>query len=72
MEFFILGIVFALVIVPLLDGITSLLLSVIEMLKSYVVPIITKNNQIIQPEDTRVIGFVAPSDDEEEEYEDDL
>ena len=74
MNNFIFGILFALVIIPIADGITSLVLSFFEMIKSYISVKIAKCNQKIQnsvvQDDRRVIGFAIPDDDNEEEEED--
>lgn len=48
MEIFILGLVFGLVMVPVLDGLTSLILSFFEMIKSYFALKIATHNQLIQ------------------------
>jgi hypothetical protein len=60
MEKFIIGLVFGLSIQPLLDGLTSLCLGTIEMLKSYLNVVIARNNQKIARQDPEVknrIGF---------------
>ena len=70
---FIMGLVFGIVILPLLDGFTSLVLSFFEMIKSYFALKIAKNNQKIQEvssEPQRMIGFNLSG--EEEEIDDDL
>ena len=70
MAIFIMGLVFGIVMLPLLDGFTSLALSFFEMIKSYFARAIAKNNQKIQELsiDTpkRTIGFAIG-----EEVEDD-
>ena len=48
MENFILGLLFALVLLPVLDGLTSLILSFFEMVKSHFALQISRNNQKIQ------------------------
>ena len=66
---FILGVIFSLMIIPIIDGITSLVLTFLEMLKSYISIIIMKNNHKIQnPEEvkTNTIGFVITKEEEEE------
>lgn len=65
MKIFILGLVFGLVIQPLLDGFTSLILSFFEMIKGYFALKIAQHNQKIhelsidQPQTQRPIGFLA-------------
>lgn len=61
----ILGFIFAIVIIPLLDSITSLAITAIEALKSYLNVIILKNNST--DDQTCAIGFAIPN--EEEEYD---
>ena len=73
MKTFILGVLFILFVVPLIEGIRDLLLTVIENLKSRLAIQIYKNNQIINApkEDTHIIGFSAPDEEEWEEEDDD-
>jgi hypothetical protein len=69
LEIFVLGLIFGLVIQPLLDGFASLILSFFEMIKSYFAVVISKNNKRMTDEEKttiRKIGFVT-----EEEIEDD-
>lgn len=71
MYLFIIGLVFGLVVPPLLDGLTNLLLSFLEMIRSYCAVIITRNNQKIQrlsaePVHSQ-IGFVIDVDEEVED-----
>ena len=72
MEIFILGILFALVVIPLADGLTSVILSLFELIRSYFAVKIAKCNYKIQnpvvEEPTRKIGFVMS--EEEMEVED--
>ena len=71
MHYFILGMVFIILVQPLLDGLTSLILSFFEMIKSYFAIKIAKSNQKIQEasaEPKYAIGFAV---DVEEEVEDD-
>ncbi len=75
MELFILGMIFCLVVQPLLDGFTSLILSLFEMIKSYLAITISKNNQKIQcnaPSSTHAIGFQYTGEEDDEEYDDDI
>jgi len=71
LENFILGLIFVLVVIPTLDGFTTLIVSFMEMIKSWFAVIIAKNNQKIQnlsaPDiPQRAIGFTIG-----EEVEDD-
>ena len=70
---FLFGIIFALVIIPVLDGLTSLILTLIEVWKSYLATIITRNNQQIEQlsPPQRQIGFTI-SEGEEVEVDNDL
>ena len=74
MEIFIFGLIFGLVMTPVLDGITSLMLSFFEMIKSYFACVIARNNQKVQELsiDTpkHAIGFAIG--EEVEGYDDDL
>lgn len=58
---FVIGLIFAIVFIPLLDGFTSLILSFFEVIKSYFSKIIAINNQKIQKlsidAPQRAIGF---------------
>ena len=68
------GLVFGIVMLPLLDGFTSLVLSFFEMIKSYFARIIATNNQKIQElsidAPKHVIGFTIG--EEAEDYDDDI
>lgn len=69
MYYFILGIIFCLLIQPILDGFTGLILSFFEMLKSYLMIKISHNNQKVTGErPSKILGFSAP----EEEMENDI
>lgn len=64
--------IFIILAQPLLDGLTSLILSFFEMIKSYFAVKIAKSNQKIQEvsvEPKHVIGFTI-SDEEEVETDD--
>ena len=71
MYFFFIGFVFALLVQPIMEGLSALILTFFEMLKSRMAIKINKNNQLIQGgnSNTHVIGFCAP-DAEEEDYDD--
>ena len=71
---FIMGLVFGVSILPLLDSFTSLVLSFFEMIKSYFARTIAINNQKIQElsidAPKHAIGFNIG--EEVEDYDDDL
>lgn len=68
MNQFILGIIFALMIIPIADGLAGVVLTFFEMLKSSMSTVIMKNNHKIQNPDgdiqTRPIGFITPEEEE--------
>ena len=67
LENFILGLIFILVLQPVLDSFTSLSISFIEMIKSYFNVVITRNNEKITNRTSKAtIGFKT----EEGEVED--
>lgn len=71
MKKFIAGMIFATVIAPILDSLTTVLMTGLEIIKGkYTLKIAEYNSQIqklgYEPEDSRVIGFVVPT--EEDEY----
>ena len=74
MAIFIMGLVFGIAMLPLLDSFTSLVLSFFEMINSYCACIIARNNQKVQELsiDTpkHAIGFAIG--EEVEDYDDDL
>ena len=74
MYLFILGFVFALMVQPIAEGITNVILTLFELLKSNMAIKINKNNQQISGgggERTHAIGFsVADCVDYEEEDDD--
>ena len=64
---FILGIIFAILIMPILDGIANIILTFFEVLKSKMSTIIIKHNQAIQNQEDiiqRPIGFITPKEEE--------
>lgn len=74
MKKFIAGIIFAATILPVLDSVASIFITGIEALKGKWSVKIAEYNYKIQklgdePISTRVIGFTAPT--EEDDYEDD-
>lgn len=74
MEIFVLGMVFCMVVQPLCDGFTSLILSFFEMIKSYFAIKISENNQKIQcnaPSSTHAIGFQYTEEEGDDYYDDD-
>lgn len=74
MAIFIMGLIFGVSILPLLDSFTSLILSFIEMIKSYFARIIATNNQKIQKlsidAPKQMIGFSIG--EEVEDYNDNI
>lgn len=74
MLIFIMGLVFGIAMLPLLDGFTSLVLSFFEMVKSYFARTIAINNQKIQElsidAPKHAIGFSI--EEEVEDYDDDI
>ena len=69
---FILGALFAIFILPIIEGLRDLILTGIENFKSRIAIRIYKNNQVINApkENTHVIGFMAPNEEWEEEEDD--
>ena len=71
---FIMGLVFGVSILPLLDSFTSLVLSFFEMIKSYFARVIATNNQKIQElsidAPKHAIGFAIG--EEVEDYDDNI
>ena len=69
---FILGALFAIFILPIIEGLRDLILTGIENFKSRIAIRIYKNNQVINApkENTHVIGFMAPNEEWEEEDDD--
>ena len=74
MAIFIMGLVFGVSILPLLDSFTSLVLSFFEMIKSYFARVIATNNQKIQElsidAPKHAIGFAIG--EEVEDYDDNI
>ena len=71
---FIAGMIFATAIAPILDSATAVIMTGLEVLKGKWSVKVTEYNYQIQklgdePTSSRVIGFVAP--EEEDDYEDD-
>lgn len=69
---FVLGMLFIEFFLPIIESIRDLILTGIENLKSQLAVGICKNNQIINNPngDKRIIGFVAPDEEQEEEDDD--
>ena len=72
MKFFLMGIIFGCVISPILDGLTSLVLSFVEMVKSYInVKIVSNGHKMGANNEectsTNAIGFVYNGEVEEED-----
>lgn len=75
MTLLILGITFYIVIIPIMEAISALAVQAIEVLKGYLVIILTKQQQTIKSKDeetinTHAIGFTLPEIEEEEEDDD--
>lgn len=70
MGYFILGFIFAIVIVPLMDGVTNLTLTAFETVKSAMAVTINDNNKKMEEETGGgcAIGFAIPN---EEDFDDD-
>ena len=71
MEIFVLGIIFGLVIQPILDGLVSIILSFFELIKSSIALRISKANQQMRKlseeemeEPRTILGFTAPVEEE--------
>jgi hypothetical protein len=78
MFYFLAGMIFVMSIIPIIDSLTSLIVSVIEILKAKCAISIAKSNQqLMQLENTpktksSVIGFSAPIEEVENcEYDED-
>ena len=67
---FFLGFLFSLLVQPIAEGLSALVLTFFELIKSHWAITINKNNQLIHggKESVHAIGFCAP---DEEEYDDD-
>ena len=73
METFIFGLLFGLMALPIIDSLTTIIITFFEMIKSYVAVTIARNNQKIEEVSTRPqrqIGFVLPEEEEEVEIDD--
>ena len=65
MNEFILGIIFIVVIIPILEGLVSLTLTFLEGLKSMLGVIISKNNKVIEYKPNKnPIGFAATEEEQ--------
>lgn len=69
MIYFIAGIVFALMLSPILDTLTALIMTALETAKAHITIQLVKYNKEIEKintsaADTRVIGFTIPSEQE--------
>ena len=74
MKYFIFGMIFATVITPILDSAAVVLITILESIKGRFSIKIAEYNDKIQklgeePVNTRVIGFAAPTEEEEVDYE---
>lgn len=77
-EYFIAGILFVQIVIPILDGIASLFLALVELIKGRInIDIIKSNVKIQKLKDSldddgpkRAIGFAVPEETEEEDEDD--
>lgn len=77
-EYFIAGILFVQIVIPILDGIAALFLALVELIKGRInIDIVKSNVKIQKLKDSldddgpkRAIGFVVPEETEEEEEDD--
>lgn len=72
MENFLFGLIFAIILLPLFDGLTTLVLSFFEMIKSFFVRVINHNNKKINGLEDDVVKNKIGFSIEEEVEEDDL
>lgn len=77
-EYFIAGILFVQIVIPILDGIAALFLALVELIKGRInIDIVKSNVKIQKLKDSldddgpkRAIGFAIPEETEEEEEDD--
>lgn len=77
-EYFIAGILFVQIVIPILDGIAALFLALVELIKGRInIDIVKSSVKIQKLKDSldddgpkRTIGFVIPEETEEEEEDD--
>lgn len=72
MENFLFGLIFAIVLLPLFDGLTTLILSFFEMIKSFFARVINHNNNKINGLEDNIVKNKIGFSIEEEVEEDDL
>ena len=72
MENFLFGLIFAIILLPLFDGLTTLVLSFFEMIKSFFVRVINYNNKKINSLEDDIVKNKIGFSIEEEVEEDDL
>ena len=72
MENFLFGLIFAIVLLPLFDGLTTLILSFFEMIKSFFAIVINHNNNKINGLEDNIVKNKIGFSIEEEVEEDDL
>ena len=72
MENFLFGLIFAIVLLPLFDGLTTLVLSFFEMIKSLFARVINHNNNKINGLEDNIVKNKIGFSIEEEVEEDDL
>lgn len=77
-EYFIAGILFVQIVIPILDGIAALFLALVELVKGRInIDIVKSNVKIQKLKDSldndgskRAIGFAVPEETEEEDEDD--
>lgn len=77
-EYFIAGILFVQIVIPILDGIAALFLALVELIKGRInIDIVKSNVKIQKLKDSldndgskRAIGFAVPEETEEEDEDD--
>jgi hypothetical protein len=77
-EYFIAGILFVQIVIPILDGIAALFLALVELIKGRInIDIVKSNVKIQKLKDSldddgpkRAIGFAIPEETEEEDEDD--
>ena len=63
---FLFGIAFTLFIMPIIEKVTTLVLTYIEALKSELNIVIARNNEAIEKPPKKVIGFAAIEEDDDD------
>ena len=78
-RYFLFGITFVTIIIPVLEEISQIIITLLELVKGKITIPITKMNSTIkkianeeEPYETRAIGFTSSFDEEEDETDEDL